>query len=728
VIFTALAKQGVSKLYRAWAGPDPHARPSGRMFSTLSQTWRGSRALYRHVLKSQPPVMVVTDGQPQLTGCGSITGWALGRAAAIEKVEAWVGDTLLATAVPDHDRPDVFARFPTYLSQSLAGFRLCPPVGVLPDGEYPLTVQATDAAGQVAEYRTTLVVDRFSLADDPELPPELVGSNREYQLWLRDHDWHALPAVEKGPLLSIVMPVYQPNLDHLWEAIASVCCQTYERWQLCICDDGSNDERLSNLLHHCTEHEPRVSVFVNAHNEGIAAATNRAIGLSRGEYVGFLDQDDRLHPQALQALAAAIAQQPGDVYFTDEDRLTENGWRTEPIFKPGWSKELLRGMMYLGHLCLYRRALLDQVGHCDARFDFTQDWELALRATDSPGCRVVHVPGVFYHWRQGGASAQQPINAQCHQRGEVAVRESLVRSGTEANIEPGPRPCMFHVRSTLPTPAPMVSVLIPTRDKPELLQRCLHRLRRLTDYPRLEVLVIDNGSRTTAARNYLARCPADRVLRYEMPFNHSQLNNLAANEATGEFLLLLNDDTEVLHADWLVRLIEQGLPADVGAVGAWLVYPDGRTQHNGITLGVGPVACPIGTALTQDGLDRGMGLLTREVSAVTGACLLIRKQLYLDLGGLDAETLPTSFNDVDLCLRLRERGFRIVQCPQAKLIHHESASRGRDPREASYIRVMQERWGERLQTDPYYSPFLARLRDLERGLAFAWSTPAPAPA
>jgi GT2 family glycosyltransferase len=244
----------------------------------------------------------------------------------------------------------------------------------------------------------------------------------------------------------------------------------------------------------------------------------------------------------------------------------------------------------------------------------------------------------------------------------------------------------------------------------------------------VEILVIDNGSSTHDSRSYLASCSADRVLRYEVPFNHSLLNNLAAREAGGEFLLLLNDDTEALHEEWLTRLVEQGQRPDVGGVGAWLIYPDGRTQHNGIALGIGRVATPIGTALTHDGLDRGMGRLVRDVSAVTGACLLVRKQLYLELGGLDAEQLPTSFNDVDFCLRLRQRGYRIVQCPQARLIHHESASRQISDEESAYVQLMQMRWGDVLRPDLHYSPFLAHTADVERGLAFAWRKfPRPTP-
>ncbi|MFT3881922.1 MAG: glycosyltransferase [Gemmatales bacterium] len=245
-------------------------------------------------------------------------------------------------------------------------------------------------------------------------------------------------------------------------------------------------------------------------------------------------------------------------------------------------------------------------------------------------------------------------------------------------------------------------------------------IRQRTEYPDLEIIVIDNGSATPRMLRYLDQCPADRVLRIDEPFNHSMLNNRAAEIATGKFLVLLNDDTETLSANWLVSMVEQGLREDVGAVGAWLIYPDGRTQHAGIILEEAAVARHLSDATMLDGLDRGLSHLTRDVSAVTGACLLIRRSLYQSIGGLDAQALPTSYNDLDLCLRLRHQGFRIVMSPRAKLIHNESASRKIDVRDEGYRATIRERWSDQLVQDRYWSSHLGQSSDWLRGMAFHW--------
>jgi GT2 family glycosyltransferase len=379
--------------------------------------------------------------------------------------------------------------------------------------------------------------------------------------------------------------------------------------------------------------------------------------------------------------------------------------------------------MYLAHLCVYRRDFLERIGLCDSAFDGGQDWELALRATAQTE-RIRHIPQILYHWRLGGNSAGSAFNRLCHERGRIAIGQAMQRFRHHAVIANGPSPCTFHVRYQWER-APLVSILIPTRDNPQLLRNCLRSLRCRTDYAPYEILVIDNGSRRPETLRYLRDCRADKVLRYDMPFNHSLLNNLAAREANGDLLLLLNDDTEVINPGWLQAMVEQTLRPEVGAVGAWLFHPDGRTQHNGIVLGIGPVASPLHSGITRDGLDRGTCRLIRNVSAVTGACLMVRKKLYQEIGGLDARHLPTSFNDVDLCLRLRQAGYRIIQTPLARLWHQESATR-RIGAETVAIRTMWERWGDLLARDPYWNPNLAHGVALPPGLSFHWGSEVPA--
>lgn len=711
------AKHRVQQLYHTWAGADPLARPQGLLFNTLSSAWRGSRKLYRR-WKQQPAITLSVDGTPRLTGFGSFTGWVIGRDAPISKLEAWCGDVLLATIWPDARRLDVELAFPHYHRTELLGFRFCPEPGILQNGVHQLRIVAVDELGQSSEITSLLTVDRFTQRDGNELPVHLTGSNREYQHWLKSHDWHQLPDASNGPRLSIVMPVYRPHLGHFSEAVRSVRSQTYQNWELFLSDDGSNSEELSHLLPQLGQLDRRIRIVQSSRNQGISHATNLGITASTGEYVAFMDQDDRLHPQALQAIAIQTHQQPADFYYTDEDRLDAAGERVEPFFKPDWSPELLKCMMYAGHLCVFRRSVLDRVGYCHSDFDGTQDWELALRVSDQPGCRVVHVPGIYYHWRTGGHSADTENNEQCHVRGKQAVAASLQRLDRADKIEKGFRPCTFTLRPACDYQK--ISIIIPTRNNLLLLQRCLESVRQRTSYTDYEIILVDNGSTEPETARYLKNCPVDQLMHFDEPFNHSSLNNRAALQAKGQFLLLLNDDTEVLSDDWLHRMVEQAGREEVGAVGALLHYPDGRIQHSGVMLEREAVARHWSSASMLDGIDRGVSLLARPVSAVSGACLMIRRNLYLECGGLDEVNLPTSYNDVDLCLRLKQSGYRSMMVPQARLIHHESATRKICDGDEVYRQYMRSKFAAELAHDAYWNRNLGQSPDQLKGLAFHW--------
>jgi GT2 family glycosyltransferase len=711
------AKYRVKQLYHRWAGADPLSRPQGLVFNTLSSAWRGSRKLYRR-WKQQPAIVLAVDGVPRLTGFGSFTGWVIGRDAPISNIEAWCGDILLGTTRPDAKRSDVELAFPHYRRPELLGFRVCPLPGKLVDGEHQVRIVAIDDLGQTAEIASPLIVDRFTQQDSNELPVHLTGSNREYQHWLKAHDRHQLREVKSGARLSVVIPLYRPRHEHFIEAVESVRAQTYQSWELLLSDDGNNSHELTQLCQQFCQQDSRIRFAQSDKNQGISQATNRGIQTSTGEYVAFMDQDDRLHPQALQAIAVQIEQQPADFYYTDEDRLDAAGERVEPFFKPDWSPELLKSLMYAGHLCVYRRSMLNQVGYCDSEYDGTQDWELALRVTDQPGCRSVHIPGIFYHWRIGGHSSDAENNQRCHQCGEQAVAASFDRLGRSEKIEQGFRPCTFTMRPKCPYQK--VSILIPTRDNHLLLKRCLESIRQRTTYPDYEIILIDNGSTEPETVRYLKNCPVDQGLCIDEPFNHSALNNWAAMQAKGEYLLLLNDDTEALSKDWLERMVEQASREEVGAVGALLHYPDGRIQHAGVMLEREAVARHYSSASMLDGIDRGLHLLTRPVSAVTGACLMIRRQLYLDCGGLDETNLPTSYNDVDLCLRLKQSGYCSVMAPQARLIHHESATRKISEGDELFRQYMRRKYAVELEHDTFWNVHLGQEPDVSRGLAFHW--------
>ncbi len=711
------AKHRVKQLYHAWAGPDPQARPRGPLFDTLSFAWRGSKRFYRR-WKKQPTILLALDGVPLLTGFGSITGWVIGRDAPIARLEVWVGNKLLATTRPDVKRPDVDLTFPHFQRDDLLGFRFCPAPELLENGIHQVRIVAVDELDNLAEIHSPLVVNQFTRQDSNDLPVHLHGSNREYQHWLQSYDWHHFPQLTHEPVISIAMPVYRPRHQHLIEAIQSVRDQTYRNWEMVISDDGNDSLDLSQLLLTYAEQDQRIKVVSSPCNQGISHATNLAIRSSSGEFIAFMDQDDRLHPQALEAIATQMQKQPADLYYTDEDRLDSRGERVEPFLKPEWSPALLKCMMYAGHLCVYRRSMLDRSGLCDSSFDGTQDWELALRVTDQPGCRVVHVPGVFYHWRIGGHSADAVNNERCHERGELAVTASVRRAEVDGDVEKGFRPCTFTIRPR--SDSQKVAILIPTRNNHALLKRCVDSIRQRTRYSDYEIILIDNGSSDQATLDYLRYCPVDRLLKMEMPFNHSALNNRAASQTDARYLLMLNDDTEVLSDDWLERLVEQASKPEAGAVGALLLFPDGRIQHAGIILEPAAVARHLSSASMFDGIDRGLSLLTRPVSAVTGACLMVRRQLFLECGGLDEAHLPTSFNDVDLCLKLKQRGYQSIMVPQVRLIHHESASRSVDSQDDTYRQILRDRYGSLLQQEAFWNPLLGISTDAGQGLAYRW--------
>jgi GT2 family glycosyltransferase len=430
-----------------------------------------------------------------------------------------------------------------------------------------------------------------------------------------------------------------------------------------------------------------------------------------GDFLAYVRAGDLLAPDALFHMAAAISRGDDvDVVYSDEDSIDDVGLRRAPNFKAQWSPETLRSRDYLGDLVVYRRSLLDRVGALRPAFGAAARYDLALRATESART-IAHVARVLYH-RATPDLASDDAYASLAAR---ALAESLERSAERARIERlGPR--SFAVRYALAR-RPRVSILLPTRDHAEDLERCLDSLFSRTTYDDFELLIIDNGTRDPGALGVLDRRAGDprvRVLPMDVPFNYSRLNNAAAAIATGEVLVLLNNDTQIVTPDWIEAMLEQALRPAIGAVGANLLYPDGSVQHAGVIVGIGGVAghshraFPAGSAGYFDALRT-----TSNYSAVTAACLMVRKALYDEVGGLD-ESLTVAFNDVDFCLRLRVAGYRNVWLPHAVLVHGESLSRGHDiglaktHRSLAEQRTMLERWKATIEDDPYYSPHLTR--------------------
>ncbi|SEC30051.1 Glycosyltransferase, GT2 family [Rhizobiales bacterium GAS191] len=527
----------------------------------------------------------------------------------------------------------------------------------------------------------------------------------------------AIAAMTERPTISIVMPVFNTPQRYLREAIASVRAQLYPNWELCIADDASTQAHVGRVLAEFAS-DKRIKIVRRARNGNICAASNSALALAGGSFVALMDHDDHLPEHALYEIAAEILAHPhADIIYSDEDRIDDKGRRSKPYFKTDWNPELMLGHNMLSHLGVYRRSLIERIGGFREGYEGSQDYDLALRAADAtqPGA-IRHIPAILYHWRKHKTvvSFSEQQLARCTAAARRAIADHLERRGLDAHVEPHPQLSSWHrVVNAVPDRQPLVSVIIPTRDRADLLRQCLDGILRRTDYDRLEVIVVDNDSRDKDTRQLFAelRCDARvKIISAAGRFNYSALNNTAAAAATGDVLLLLNNDIKVIDPGWLAEMVSHAVRPDIGAVGAKLLYDDLRLQHGGVVLGVGGVANHFHNLLSDaDPGYFGRALLTQNVSAVTGACLAIRRSLFEKVRGLDEENLPVTFNDVDLCLKLLDAGYRNIWTPHARLYHLESASRGSDTtpekrkrflREAEY---MVERWQHRLIQDEFYN-------------------------
>ena len=469
---------------------------------------------------------------------------------------------------------------------------------------------------------------------------------------------------------------------------------------------------------------------------------NNALLASTTDWVAIMDAGDQLAPDALFRVALAIRQHPEwQVVYTDEDSLTADGQHVNPHCKPDFNPDYLRSLPYTGGLLLIRRDLFADLGGFDPKREGAEDYDLVLRAWEQVGDAAIgHVPEVLYHRLQGSGHSRKSV-PEILAAGQAALEAHLRRCGIDAEVQPGPFPPSFRVRYQQ-TSQPLVSILVPTRDQLPMLQRCVESIIEKTKYPAYEILVIDNDSQSEEARSYLAAMEAKeaelegrlRVLRQPGPFNFSAMNNAAARAARGEFLLLLNNDTAALHDDWLDEMMSHALRPEVGIVGAKLLYPDGRIQHAGVILGMkGPAEHPFITRPPEDRGYFGRLQLAQNYSAVTGACLLIRKSLYEEVGGLDEQAFAVSYNDIDLCLKVGATGKRIVWTPYAILMHEGSASQKGQvearPDEAKLKRfaaekdAMYARWLPKMAYDPAYNRHLSLATTdflLDDQVALAW--------
>lgn len=550
-----------------------------------------------------------------------------------------------------------------------------------------------------------------------------------YEKWLKVNENSNLQSLvtqaksieekNNAPTISIVMATYNTPVEFLKAALDSVLQQPYSRWELCIADDRSTSVETLEILKKYEATDSRIRVIYRNENGHISAATNTALTLVSGDFVAFMDHDDELHPSALVTLAQHIQAKPTVKFiYSDEDKIDEAGVRSEPHFKSDFNYELLLSQNYVCHLAVFKTELVRDLNGLDSAYDGAQDHDFILRAVEKLNPQQIsHIPKVLYHWRAHSASTAASTETKPYaiEAGRKAVRDHLIRVNLNAEVTSHPTISFWHKVKFL-VDNPSVEIIIPTRDRIDLMRMCINSITEKTTYENYHITIVDNGSveNETLAQfeEWVKTNSKISVLRDDCPFNYSRLNNQAAFQTQADLICLLNNDIEIASPDWLEEMAGNAMRTDVGCVGARLWYPNDTLQHGGVILGIGAIAghshkyWPKG-----DAGYFGRAISPQALSAVTAACLMVRREIYKKVGGLD-EKIKVAFNDVDFCLRVREAGYRNVWTPFAEMYHHESATRGHEDnpekiaRFKAEVNFMKNRWGKKLITDPFYSPNL----------------------
>ena len=555
------------------------------------------------------------------------------------------------------------------------------------------------------------------------------NAERTYALWVRQFDTLTdadkdgatarVQAMVAPPRISVIMPVYNVDDVYLRRAIDSVLGQWYPHWELCIADDCSPLPHVAATLTEYAARDPRIKIVLRPANGHISEASNSALAQATGDFVALFDHDDELAAHALYLVAEEIVAHPDvGLIYSDEDKIDENGTRRDPYFKPDWNPDLLQSQNFVSHLGVYRRALVQKLGGFRQGYEGSQDYDLVLRVTEQlTDAQIRHIPHVLYHWRaiSGSTALGSSAKPYAYVAAEKALNDRVRRLGWDAHVETAEALGLYRMTFALPSPQPRVCIIIPSRDRADLLRRCVASILDKTDYANFELLLVDNDSQEPATHKLFDKLAQDsniRVLRDPRPFNYAALNNAAASATDAPLLAFLNNDLEVLDGSWLTEMVRQALRPKVGAVGAKLYYANRTIQHAGVLLGIGGIASHAHKHVPADSPGYfGRASLVQNFSAVTAACMVVRRDSFVAVGGFD-EALAVAYNDLDLCLRLRERGLHNVYTPYAQLLHHESASRGADTRPQHQARFAQEtatirqRWGDLIARDPAYNPNL----------------------
>ena len=548
-----------------------------------------------------------------------------------------------------------------------------------------------------------------------------------YEEWLRRHIPSKMVLRKQRkqqfsymPKISIVVPLYKTPEKYLREMIASVQEQSYQNWELCLSDGSGEDSPIKSILQEYERKDARIRVVHNEKQLHISDNTNEALKICTGNYIAFTDHDDLLTPNALYECVRVLNEYPEtELIYSDEDKVNMDG--TEyfmPHFKSDFNIDMLRSTNYFCHLVMVKKELLLRAGMLRSEYDGSQDYDFVLRCVEQTD-KIYHIPKILYHWRAcEGSTAQKADNKSYGvEAGRKAVKAHYERVGIDAEVIPTPYPGMYWSKYRI-TEEPMISVIIPNKDHVDDLEKCVRSLEEKCTYKNLEIIIVENNSQEEKTFAYYKELEKrnEKVKVLYWPgtgFNYPSINNFGVKHANGEYLVLLNNDTEVVSEDCMEELLGYCMRNDVGAVGARLYYADGTLQHAGVIVGLGGVACHafVGSAPEDPGYF-ARAAIAHDLSAVTAACMMVKKSVYEEVGGLD-ETFAVAFNDVDLCIKIREAGYLVVYNPKAELMHYESKSRGyedtaeKQQRFLSEIRLFQSRWADFLEKgDPYYNPNL----------------------
>ncbi len=591
-----------------------------------------------------------------------------------------------------------------------------------------------DAIERVNRLHGELLRDLTALRRDiDDLLPQPRDTVENYDFWarryyddLRTRVARARPGAgrtEAGPLVSVLMPTYRPDLSDFVTAVDSVLSQTWKDWELVIVDDGGKAPEVTRRMNAFAASDDRIRLVKRRKNGGISAATNAAIAAARGDWIAFFDHDDMLVDVALEVMMSEARETGARMLYSDEDKIDRTGFLTEPNFKPDWNGRYVLGCNYVCHLLVVAADVVRAVGPLRSDYDGAQDHDYILRISEEIGAEAIHhVPELLYHWRKTPNSTASDISNKGYavDAGVRAVSDHLGRRDRDASVSSINGLTIYKVEFDLGR-TPPVTVIIPYKDQVAMTRRCVRTLLERTDYPDLSVVLVDNWSTTREAVAFRTEMAGDRrirVLVVEEEFNYSRLNNLAAASAPdAEFLVLMNNDVFVTDPRWLRRMLGEMSDATVGAVGAKLVYPEGGVQHAGVIVGIHGVAAHMHAGVPPDDYGYiGRARLSQELTAVTAALMVVRNEAYRALGGFDEATLAVAYNDVDFCLRLRDRGWRVILNADTVAEHHESVSRGSDQRPEQERRffaeqqTMLERWRDHplFRNDPAYSRWFTR--------------------